>query len=195
MPRSRLATATSNGPIPICPAATSSTGWPSATRRWGSKYDRRHACIGDGRRLRRRQGDCPGAGRCRHRRHHLRRGARLRCKRWPSERIHGIVADVTDEAVDGRALREGRSRARAVRHRRGQCRHVRQRTGAPDHARRLATHARRQPDRRIPDREAGAGRHGRAEERPHRLRRLHRRPQGLRLCRALCRGQARRRSA
>ena len=33
---------------------------------------------------------------------------------------------------------------------------------APDDARRLAAHARRQPDRRIPDREAGAGRHGAA---------------------------------
>ena len=92
-----------------------------------------------------------------------------------------------------RAAREGRSRARAVRHRRRQCRHGRQRAGAPDDARRLAAHARRQPDRRVPDREAGAGRHGAAQERPDRLRRLDRRPEGLRLCRALCRGQARRR--
>ena len=69
---------------------------------------------------------------------------------------------------------------------------------APAHrtdARRLAADARRQPDRRLPDREAGAGRHGGAQGRPHRLRRLDRRPEGLCLRRALCRGQARRRRA
>ena len=122
-----------------------------------------------------------------------RREAALQAAAGESERIHAHRRRRQRRSVDGGSSREGRGGARTVRHRRGQCRHGRQRAGAPDHARRLAAHARRQPDGRIPDREAGAGRHDEARQGTHRLRRLHRRPQGLRLCRALCGGQARRR--
>ena len=122
--------------------------------------------AGDRRRLGRRQGDRAGAGRRRRRRHHLRAARGSACRRWPAKasRIFAHRRRRHRRSVDGGALREGRSSARTVRHRRGQCRHGRQRAGAPDHARRLAAHARRQPDRRVPDREAGAGRHGRARQ-------------------------------
>ena len=53
--------------------------------------------------------------------------------------------------------------------------------------------ARRQSHRRVLFGAAGACRHARAQMGTHRLHRLDRRPEGLSLCRAVCRRQARRR--
>ena len=107
--------------------------------------------------------------------------------------IKACIADVTDEPAMGRAASRRRRSRHTVRHRRGQCRLFRQCAGRESHASRLACDARRQSHRRVPHRPTRARRDDQAPRRAYYLRCVDRGPQGLCLCRALCRSQTRRR--
>ena len=200
--RASSATAARHGPSPITPAAISSIGCPAAASLRRRRYDDDDSCgqtrLGDRRRHRHRRRDrvCAGAGR--RQRHDLRPPRRSSWNSPPNatRTFTPQAADVTDEMSIAQLYRAGAKGARAIRHRRRQCR-ARRRARRPKRSRRELWN--KTLDVNLTGAffsvQARARRHARAQMGPHHLRRLDGGTEGLSLCGALCRRQARRRRA
>ena len=111
--------------------------------------------------------------------------------RLAGTRVRDIVADITDETDAARALAQRRRGPRRAFHPRQQCRRRRERAFRQDRSGAVASHDRAQPHRRLSLHARGGAGDDRGGVGPHRQRRIHGRPQGLRLCQRLCRGEAR----